>query len=390
VRTFLTALILLSVSSLLPRTASRAQGPSLEAPSFPAPATSAPTRTPDLRFESDGFDEALPTLEALGEQALRRAREALGPVRGSLTVRIARGTPSAVQDGETLSLVSDRVPSANAFDPEGRALLRGIAGLWATSDAPWIEAGIRRYAETWLRWELEDASTEVGIREITLLYQTYREGRERRIADGDGQSEHGEAGAALAMMCADLDLRAHGTGLFAALRDARGEDGVAEEDLFVAIEAIDPAAAHGLRERVGFRGVIDLGECLRPAGLRLASDTHRAFTDETLRRLLGITEWRDWPPTVVASEGRLQPGDRIRYVRGRRLERLSDLPWILGDMPAYREFPVAIDRGGESVVEVFAMVGVPRRNGIVQRFRILETSEGVNDTFPFFRAALPE
>ncbi|HJL02640.1 MAG TPA: hypothetical protein RMH85_01375 [Polyangiaceae bacterium LLY-WYZ-15_(1-7)] len=288
-----------------------------------------PSRIALVAGREEDLDALAEGLEHAQVAAFARLGEAAA---GPLWVAFSRGAPAS-EGGPGWHWW--RAPAGPA--PHAAAsLLEAVAGSVVAGPA-WLRRGFGRYAGWHLRQELEDLPPRALLQIVADAWEAHRRAPGTRpIASGEDTD-----GAALALFCAELELRAAGRRLFEVLPEGPLDAAGLRE----ALAAVDPALAARHDARLAYRGVLDLDACLGRAGLRVVAVRVPRLGEDALRSLFGGATLEGEPPTVVRSPGPLRPGDVLTHLRGRPVRRMADVALHLAGLDGGRRVPAVFQRG---------------------------------------------
>lgn len=370
-----------------------AQGPNPEAREYP-PVEASPAEARELSPVEASPAETSASLTGLPPEAAASLRQHIAQVRAVASERLGPTQPFSVhwQEGPfevrhtstALHLQSDRAPR-DMSDAEGVAIIAQVAQAYTDGEG-WLSRGATEYRQLLLSLALRDADTDDALRMLSQLYEAYREGRFAQDLASSRDPAWQGAGAALALYCLDSELRQTGNSFEALHRQSVRGEGFQEELFWEHLREADRQAADNLARRVSYRGVFDVHRCFEAGGLQVTAQARRRIDEAAWHRLLHGERVLGGPPTIAQVEGGpLRPGDRLRFVRGQRVQSWEDVARLIDGLPPYREIPVAVDRNGEQVVVVLAMVGLPRISGTRERFTLVVSREGLATSFPLLQ-----
>lgn len=285
----------------------------------------------------------LAPLDQLVTAVLAEGESLLGKLGGAgrllvVVDRDAEGFQGGVIGG-TVTLTSAVPPFAQAMAPTGVILTHELMHLWNRADRFWLNEGMARYLEVLLKLRVDGAEPGPALAELLALYQGYR----RRFKAGQTieTARDGLAydGGAIALFCADAELRAEKAGtLLDVHRAARlatrkvrqhAAPGWLQTKIFLAeLSRRSAAVAKRLQQRLAATDVFDLAPCLRAAGYLPQPLRYRGFSKEALLgqvlRVLRITAF-GLRVLEVGPKSRLQVGDVLLAIDGRPVTRLHEL-----------------------------------------------------------------
>lgn len=286
--------------------------------------------------------EQLAPLATLAKRALDEGQRLLGPLgQGGRLLVVVDRDPEGFQGGViggTVTLTSAVPPLSRAMAPTGVVLTHELMHLWNRADRFWLNEGMARYLELLFKLRLDGATPAHAVAELLSLYRAYlrRAAGGKVIAKANGALAYD--GGAIALFCADAELRAakagtllevHRAARLATAAKVRSRPGWIQTSRFLAeLKRRSPKVAAALRGRLDAATTIDLTPCLRAAGYAPAQRRYRGFAKHVLQsEVLRVTRLTSFGLRVlsVGPNSKLLVGDVLLEVDGRAVTRVHQL-----------------------------------------------------------------
>jgi hypothetical protein len=295
-----------------------------------------------VELVSGDFSAAeLAPLAALTRGALAEGERLLGKLDQRRLLVVFDRDPNGFQGGVingTVTLTSAVAPLASAMAPTGVVLTHELMHLWNRADRFWLNEGMARYLELLLKLRLDAATPTHAVAELLSLYRVYlrRAAGGKVIAKANGPLAYD--GGAIALFCADAELRAakagtlfdvHRAARLATAAKVRSRPGWIQTPRFFAeLKRRSPKVAAALRSRLDAATTIDLGPCLRAAGYIPRLRRYRGFAKHVLQsQVLRVTRLTSFGLRVLelGPDSKLKVGDVLLAVNGRAVTRVHQL-----------------------------------------------------------------